>query len=417
MKSSSPLSFVLVVMVIATATLVSCGTSDESSGTSANSESVADPTTAETQVTSTVSASSPTVTESVPKLASDPRIAAEVSPSTDCRISDVTESEQASSAFPRPSDLAGPELVRILAVPVSTANHVFGEADRKLMEESLVATAEYFSAVSYGRGEVSWSVLEPEDWVTLEQTSEELGLVGGGPMTDRETIVAQAHGRIPTTANVGSFDVIGVYLPAVDEMLFGQSGVIPSAPKSDAGVTQRFILLGGGYLRFWQVTAHELGHAWIGLEDLYSFETQSLYVGPWDIMQLALLATSPELTAWNRWLAGWLGDSQVRCVARTGETVHFLAPVEGRSSLPQMVVVPVSESAAVVVETRRITEFDKAGDKVVVYSVDTSFRSGFGPIRLVAELDVAGAAAESGNVRVEVLERSAEGDLVGIVVS
>ena len=85
--------------------------------------------------------------------------------------------------------------------------------------------------------------------------------------------------------------------------------------------------------------------------------------------------------------------------------------------MPQMVVVPVSESAAVVVETRRITEFDKAGDKVVVYSVDTSFRSGFGPIRLVAELDVAGATAESGNVRVEVLERSAEGDLVGIVVS
>ena len=394
-------------------------TSDTVSDTVSDTGSDAESAVTETTTTNPGSSSSTltTVVEVIPALATDPRVTVQSSSTESCRIADPTGPVAASSGFPRPEGLAAPERIRILAVPVSTADHRFGESDRVAMEDSLTSTAEYFSWVSYGKGEIEWSTLDTDEWVEFDATSEELGLVGGGPTEGRSGFVGEVYTALADAVDLSSYDVVAVYLPAVDAMVFGESGIIPGDPKSDSGVTQRFLLLGGGYVRFWPVTAHELGHAWIGFEDLYSFENQSLFLGAWDIMQLALLVTGPELTAWNRWLAGWLDDSQVRCVSGSGTTGHFVAPVEGPSSQPRVVVVPTGVNSAVVIETRRISEYDQAGDKVVVYSVDTGVQSGFGPIRLVAELDVAGATVESGNVRVEVLERSTEGDLVGVTVT
>ncbi|MFM9036233.1 MAG: hypothetical protein ACKOJ9_00905 [Actinomycetota bacterium] len=333
-----------------------------------------------------------------------------------CRIADVSvppdRPADSSSGFPRPEGFASANLVRVLAIPVGTGNDPFTDADRLLAEGVLSEAGRYFETVSYGNGRVEWSMLETDQTVLLSETSEELGLVGGGPTTGRADFVETVMSVVEQSIDVTKFDVVAVFLPAADKMLLAEA--VPGDRLSDSGNKQNRILVGGGYAKFWQVFTHELGHAWLGLEDLYSFEQQSQFLGVWDIMQLALLATSPELTAWNRWLAGWLDDSQVRCVNDAKMSGHFVAAVEGETNLPQMVVIPTGANSAVVVETRRKIGYDQNGDLTVVYIVDTTFQSGQGPIRLVGELGEPGDVVESGGVRVTLLERVSEGDLIEV---
>jgi len=403
-------------LILVIGLVVSCGGASQEGVPDPNVDSVTEsvPSTSTSVVETTTS-----LAEVIPSLATDSRVTTNLSKPEDCRIGDLSNppdrSAESSSGFPRPVGLADKNRLRILAIPVGTGNDSFTDSDKRLVEENLGETTRFFESMSYGMATVDWTLLEVEKWVAMDQTSEELGLTGGAPTTDREAFVESVIDRVEMSMDISEFDVVGVFLPGVDKILIGQA--VPSDRLTDSGKRQHFTLVGGGYMRFWQVFAHELGHAWVGFEDLYSFEQQSQFLGAWDIMQLALLVTGPELTAWNRWIAGWLDDSQVRCVASSGTTGHFIAPVEGMSKQPRMIVAPTGDGSAVVVESRRIKGYDKGGDLVLVYSVDTSVQSGQGPIRLVAELTGNGATAESGDVRVTLLESDTDGDLVEMTVS
>ena len=156
--------------------------------------------------------------------------------------------------------------------------------------------------------------------------------------------------------------------------------------------------LGGDYWSngaSWTIPTHEFGHSALGLADLYSFDASMLgsagfaqqfkYMGVYDLMNWAGGA-GLELTAWNRWIGGLIGDSQILCLPDS-TTVTLLKPLQLLNNEVKGMVIPISKSSAIVIENRAALGFDKGlsqGSRgVIAYFVDTSIESGFGPMQVI----------------------------------
>lgn len=125
---------------------------------------------------------------------------------------------------------------------------------------------------------------------------------------------------------------------------------------------------------------HEFGHM-LGVTDSGGVGNMGF-----DIM---LWYGVPELSAWNRFVLGVLQDSQINCVTKASASTHWLRPVAWPGSQLEAVVIPLSESKAIVVESRRRTGYDaslgKESEGALVYTVDTtkSGHTGSGPFTIV----------------------------------
>lgn len=137
----------------------------------------------------------------------------------------------------------------------------------------------------------------------------------------------------------------------------------------------------------WIALAHETGHT-MCLADLYPFENLGLgyYVGGWSAMG-DVSGVGPDFFAWDKWRLGWIDDKSVDCVSGRGTTQHTLTPLELKSSGNEIkaVVVAVNTTSALVAEARIPEGLDSGvcAPGVLLYTVDTSINSGYGPIRVL----------------------------------
>ncbi|MCF8528862.1 MAG: hypothetical protein K9G13_05495 [Aquiluna sp.] len=150
----------------------------------------------------------------------------------------------------------------------------------------------------------------------------------------------------------------------------------------------------------WLYYVHEMGHM-IGVqhipnEDLGNDAPRWLKnpIDGFDIMgnQDGAVKT---ISSWLRWLAGWLDDDQVVCLTEESISDEYfkLQPLNEISGAVEAVVIKLSESAAVVVESRR---FDKRYDRkiphsrdgLVVYLVDTTKAAAQGSMSLLSPRDI-----------------------------
>ncbi len=182
----------------------------------------------------------------------------------------------------------------------------------------------------------------------------------------------------------------------------------------------RDLLVWGGY---W--LNHEMGHT-MGLPDLYAFSGSAhRFVGGFSLMGL-ISGHSREFFGWERWMLGWLDDAQVFC-AGTGTSEVVLTPVE-RATGTKIAVVPTGPNAAIVAESRRAEGYDTNGQLspgVLVYFIDTSIRSGSGPLKVLPINDadanknsvalLPGASITLGSVTVTLVSQDASGDRVRVV--
>ena len=365
--------------------------------------------------TSTSSEVPPTVE---PALASDSRIAGTdlLTTSSECQIADITDSDSVTSGFPRPKSPDQYLSLRVLTVPMSTSDFLFDDEDLAFANTAIEKSATYWREMSYGRFELQATVLPKDNWVTLDQTAQQLGIVAGGPTTDYQSLIEKAITEVSQEIDTSSYDFFFVAMPAVDNFLFGQSVALTDTFISDQGRRQTAIFVGGGYLRFWETVAHEIGHAGFDLEDLYSTEQQANLMGDWDIMQMAILVPSKEITTWSRWLLGWIPDTQIQCITVNGPYTLFIDPVEATTDLPKAIVVKTSDHSALVIETRRNAGYDVSGPATLVYTVDTSVRTGAGPYRYEGILANIGEELTIGNSTVSLADSNTEGDLLTVSV-
>jgi hypothetical protein len=156
--------------------------------------------------------------------------------------------------------------------------------------------------------------------------------------------------------------------------------------------------LGGDYWSngsSWTIPAHEFGHSGLGLADLYNYDAAMLgqagfaqqfkYMGVYDLLNWAGGA-GLELTAWNRWIGGLINDNQMLCLPDS-TTVSLLKPIQLLNDEVKGLVVPLTKNYAIVIENRAALGFDKdltdGARGVIVYFVDTSIDSGYGPMQII----------------------------------
>lgn len=208
---------------------------------------------------------------------------------------------------------------------------------------------------------------------------------------------------------------------------FNRNGIVVDGRTLTNGATSAYDLNNWGAI--W--LNHEITHT-LGLPDLYgangtgdktSANYTHRFVGTFSYMGNGK-GTAPHLTAWERWILGWVSDTQVNCMTESTAT-HSLTAVESIGGL-KAVMVPLSSSRLLVVESRRALGMDKALPKAgaLVYTVDATVQSGAGPLRVVAGnsqdanlLDATLASGQSVTVEgvtVRVDEAGSAGDTVTI---
>lgn len=90
-----------------------------------------------------------------------------------------------------------------------------------------------------------------------------------------------------------------------------------------------------------------------------------------------------DLLIWDKWTVGFIEDSQVRCADPAKTSTHWLRPGSSKGIFEKLLVIPLSNTKGIVVESRRSTglnyKYPKASEGALVYTVDTmDTRFGFG---------------------------------------
>jgi hypothetical protein len=90
-----------------------------------------------------------------------------------------------------------------------------------------------------------------------------------------------------------------------------------------------------------------------------------------------------ELLTWDKWTIGFIADTQVRCAPSDSSTTHWLRPSSSKGSFEKLLVIPLSATQGIAVESRRSTgynyKYPKASEGALVYTIDTTeTRHGYG---------------------------------------
>jgi hypothetical protein len=180
-------------------------------------------------------------------------------------------------------------------------------------------------------------------------------------------------------------------------------GTPASGPRLQAGYaaqikvgkeSKKIVWMGGwnstreSFVPVWKVVAHEFGHSY-GLPDLYltsGDNSAGKTLGPFDIMD-GVTGISNSVTFIQRWMLGWLSDSDVEChVPDANPKTVYLKPVTSDENVLRGIVIPISEYESILIEARTKSEFDELSDDqegVLVYLSDTRIAGGKGPLRII----------------------------------
>jgi hypothetical protein len=126
---------------------------------------------------------------------------------------------------------------------------------------------------------------------------------------------------------------------------------------------------------------HELYHIGPGLGDHHGdwdFDTygappgKHLGTGQWGLMSSGI----SDLLGWEKWFLGFTLNKQVRCAPVTSTTTHWLAPTNIKTENPKLLVVPLGEYEALVVESMRAKglnyKLPMQSEGALVYHLNTS---------------------------------------------
>jgi M6 family metalloprotease-like protein len=256
----------------------------------------------------------------------------------------------------------------------------------------LLGTDDYFKTLSRGKTSFDWKVTP--FYVRLPKTAVDYNLTRGGQPIS--VMIQDAINLLdPRWDFTGAQMIVVVTNPAVPEQVMGVSPAAPMPANSPFTTNEGLIYngtvqAGDSHRLGWPILSHEIGHLF-GLMDHYSFQWRPgepyenifQHIGRFDLMSGAN-GPSPELIGWNRWLLQWVDDSQVYCVVDQPDTNLLVKPINS-SEGTRLGVIRLSETRAVAFESKRYDAkyCSNCQSGVLVYQVDTTKQSGFGPLQVV----------------------------------
>ena len=131
----------------------------------------------------------------------------------------------------------------------------------------------------------------------------------------------------------------------------------------------------------WKWMAHETGHLF-GLHDLYTVSPQKGTFGSWDLMSMNWSVEAIELSSWNRYISGWLQDSEINCLDSIDITnspvSQTLTPLISTKGGVRAQFIRLSSTKILVAEYRINGGLDlipSSNEGVLVYTVDMTIPS------------------------------------------
>jgi hypothetical protein len=132
---------------------------------------------------------------------------------------------------------------------------------------------------------------------------------------------------------------------------------------------------------YWWI--HEFFHLGIPLDDHYGdgrLDVNTEYgMGWWTLMTPG----GGDLSIWEKWILGYIADSQVRCADKSNTSLHWLAPSSVKTTEDKALVIPLSQTKVIVIESIRAAgmyyKWPKNTWGALTYVVDVSIeKHGYG---------------------------------------
>lgn len=313
-------------------------------------------------------------------------------PKVNCKVPVFDGRGDVAIGFPRISDRlksTGEVITKVIMVdfPDAPATMTPQQAFTKVSQASNL-----FDELSYGRMQL---VIQPTyKWYRMGQNAKDYAPLNQS-FAHHRAYMAEAIALADADIDFSKTDAI-LILANPDAKEIGNSGPAFTSIYGNGftldgkyianGATSAYDLNYWGYI--W--LNHEFGHT-LGFPDLYAFMRQDSsnpmdghrYVGEYSLMGLSSLnSNSPGLLAWERWLVGWLDDEQIHCM-EGNSTAKLITPIQRKSGL-KAVIVPISLTKVLVIESRRAEGVDKNLNKsgALVYLIDSAIQSGMGPVKI-----------------------------------
>ena len=253
-------------------------------------------------------------------------------------------------------------------------------------------SADVFNEMSYGK--LSYTFKPQLKWYRMSKKSTDY-VAGGWTFIKHREYITEAAKLADVDIDFSKTDSL-IILANPDSTGIGNSG------PAFAAIRKNGITLDGKYISNGATSAYDLNNwksIWLnhevthtlGLVDLYA-STQSnpanrydgfRYTGEFSYMGFSSYeSNAPSLFAFERWNLGWINDSQIKCL-KDAKSTELISPVQTSGGV-KAVVIPISRTKAVVIESRRAIGIDKniAKSGALVYVVDSSIQSGQGPVRI-----------------------------------
>jgi M6 family metalloprotease-like protein len=249
-----------------------------------------------------------------------------------------------------------------------------------------------FNEVSYGQ--LNYEFNPQYKWYRMSKPSTQYAPLNQSFSAHR-AYIAEAAALADSEVDFSSTDNI-VILSNPDARGLGMAGPAFAAIRGN-GLTLDGKYISNGTtsaydLNYWKSIwlNHEITHT-MGLVDVYAATRENAansydghrYVGEFSYMGFSSFeGNAPGLFAFERWNLGWLEDSQIVC-SSAKEISQLVTPVQSAGGI-KAVIVPLSRTKALVVESRRAIGIDKniAKTGALVYIVDSSLQSGYGPVKV-----------------------------------
>ena len=249
-----------------------------------------------------------------------------------------------------------------------------------------------FSEVSYGQ--LNYAFNPQYKWYRMSKPSTQYAPLNQSFSAHR-AYIAEAAALADSEVDFSTTDNI-VILANPDARGLGMAGPAFAAIRGN-GLTLDGKYISNGTtsaydLNYWKSIwlNHEITHA-MGLVDVYAATRENAansydghrYVGEFSYMGFSSFdGNAPGLFAFERWNLGWIEDSQIVC-SSAKEISQLITPVQSAGGI-KAVIVPLSRTKALVVESRRAIGLDSkiAKTGALVYVVDSSLQSGYGPVKI-----------------------------------
>jgi len=330
------------------------------------------------------------------------------------------------NGFPRPDfSVAGKKSAKILVVPIIFNDLPFREekiqrgqifsSDVDLLNETIPLIKESFKSLSVKRFEVEIEVLPKSQWFVFNRDNPLSGVWG----VDNFTTLMEIIEKEKPDFNFDGYDtfafISGNGLPG--QMGLGSAQAShPRVKNSKSGFINAILMLGG--ITNATLWVHEFGHSLFSFEDLYLFSQASsgaprklgeLSVpSKWDLMSDS---SKVSLLGWNKFLIGWLYDSEVRCISEQKSTIHYLSNRE-TSNDTKLLTINLAPGVTLAAEAKNASGTDKG---LLLYLIDTYTSHGEGPILTQNTLITKGQSKSWLGWQFNVLDSNEEGVLIEAV--